>query len=53
MFRHLLFVLSSFAILILAPTAIAADLVGQASDIDGDTIEIHGWHIRIVEIRRN
>jgi endonuclease YncB( thermonuclease family) len=39
-----------FAILSLAPVASAADLVGQASIIDGDTIEIHGQRIRLFGI---
>jgi endonuclease YncB( thermonuclease family) len=34
----------------LAPVAFAADLIGQASIIDGDTIEIHGQRIRILDI---
>jgi len=34
----------------LAPTASAADLIGQASIIDGDTIEIHGQRIRLFGI---
>jgi endonuclease YncB( thermonuclease family) len=37
------------ALLMLAPTvpAVATDLIGRASIIDGDTIEIHGTHIRL------
>jgi endonuclease YncB( thermonuclease family) len=35
------------AALLLAPIAGAEDLVGQASVIDGDTIEIHGTRIRL------
>src|SRR5260370_40743547 len=33
-----------------APVTSAADLVGQASIIDGDTIEIHGQRIRLFGI---
>jgi endonuclease YncB( thermonuclease family) len=36
--------------LLLASAASAADLVGQASIIDGDTIEIHGQSIRLFGI---
>jgi endonuclease YncB( thermonuclease family) len=32
------------------PTAHADDLVGQASVIDGDTLEIHGTRIRVFGI---
>jgi endonuclease YncB( thermonuclease family) len=46
----ILAVLSSLAMLLLAPAASAADQVGQASIIDGDTIEIHGQHIRLFGI---
>src|SRR5205823_4268054 len=42
--------LSSLAILSLAPAASAADIIGQASIIDGDTIEIHGQRVRILDI---
>jgi endonuclease YncB( thermonuclease family) len=37
------------AVLLLASTgtAMPADLIGQASVIDGDTLEIHGMHIRL------
>jgi endonuclease YncB( thermonuclease family) len=31
----------------MAPPVLAADLVGQASIIDGDTLEIHGTRIRL------
>jgi len=48
--RRILAVLSSLAMLLLAPAASAADLVGQASIIDGDTIEIHGQSIRLFGI---
>ena len=34
----------------LAPTASAADLIGQASIVDGDTIEIYGQRIRLFGI---
>ena len=47
MLRRVLIVLSSLAMLFLAPAASAADLIGQASIIDGDTIEIHGQRIRL------
>src|SRR5437763_4833250 len=50
MLRHLLFALSPLAILSIAPAVRAADLVGQASIIDGDTIEIHGQRIRLFGI---
>ena len=36
--------------LALCGTAFADDLIGQATVIDGDTIEIHGTRIRIFEI---
>ncbi len=39
-----------FAGLALAPTAFAADITGRASVVDGDTIEIHGQHIRLFGI---
>jgi endonuclease YncB( thermonuclease family) len=37
------------ASLLLVPirAAVAADLIGQASIIDGDTLEIHGERIRL------
>jgi len=35
------------AILVSATTAFAGPLIGQASIIDGDTIEIHGQRIRL------
>jgi endonuclease YncB( thermonuclease family) len=34
-------------ILAIVPFALAADLAGQASIIDGDTLEIHGRRIRL------
>ena len=34
-------------ILAIVPFALAADLAGQASAIDGDTLEIHGTRIRL------
>ena len=34
------------AALVSAGVAVADDLTGQASVIDGDTLEIHGTHIR-------
>jgi endonuclease YncB( thermonuclease family) len=49
---RILAVLSSLAMLSLAPAASAADLIGQASIIDGDTIEIHGQRIRLTEIEK-
>jgi endonuclease YncB( thermonuclease family) len=36
-----------FAALSLGSVAFADDLSGQASIIDGDTLEIHGTHIRL------
>ncbi len=48
--RRVLIVLSSIVLLSLAPAASAADLIGQASIIDGDTIEIHGQRIRLFGI---
>jgi endonuclease YncB( thermonuclease family) len=50
MLRRLLIVLSSLALLSLAAAASTADVVGQASIIDGDTIEIHGQRIRLFGI---
>ena len=50
MLRRLLIALSSLARLFLAPAASAADLIGQASIIDGDTIEIHEQRIRLFGI---
>jgi endonuclease YncB( thermonuclease family) len=47
---RILAVLSSLAMLSLAPAASAADIIGQASIIDGDTIEIHGQRIRLFGI---
>jgi endonuclease YncB( thermonuclease family) len=47
------FLLRAFAIALLwshAPGASAADFIGQASIIDGDTIEIHGQRIRLFGI---
>jgi endonuclease YncB( thermonuclease family) len=46
----ILAVLSSLAMLLLAPAASAGDLVGQASIIDGDTIKIYGQRIRLFGI---
>jgi endonuclease YncB( thermonuclease family) len=39
--------LSLSFILVMVPLAFAADLIGQASIIDGDTLEIHGTRIRL------
>lgn len=39
-----------FVLLLSAATSWASDLTGQASVIDGDTIEIHGQRIRILDI---
>jgi len=50
MLRLLLICLSALAALHLTPAASAADLIGQASIIDGDTIEIHGQRIRLFGI---
>ncbi len=41
------FSLLALAVLLVPPRAIADDLIGQASIIDGDTIEIHGTRIRL------
>jgi endonuclease YncB( thermonuclease family) len=41
------FSLIALAVLLVSPRAIADDLIGQASIIDGDTIEIHGTRIRL------
>jgi endonuclease YncB( thermonuclease family) len=35
---------------VLSGAAFADDLIGQASVIDGDTLEIHGTHIRLFGI---
>jgi endonuclease YncB( thermonuclease family) len=48
--HRLLIVLWSLAVLSLAPAASAADLIGRASVIDGDTIEVHGQRIRLFGI---
>src|SRR6266404_3531394 len=48
--RRLLIALYSLAMLSFAPATSAADLIGQASIIDGDTIEIHGQRIRLFAI---
>ncbi len=48
--RRVLIVLSSIVMLLHAPAASAADIFGQASIIDGDTIEIHGQRIRLFGI---
>jgi endonuclease YncB( thermonuclease family) len=50
--RRFLIGLSSLVMLSLPllPDASAADLIGQASVIDGDTIEIHGQRIRLFGI---
>ena len=48
--RRLLIALYSLAMLSFAPATSAADLIGQASIIDGDTIEIHGQRIRLFGI---
>src|SRR5438874_5398102 len=48
--HRLLVVLIFLAIPALPPIASAADLAGQASIIDGDTIEIHGQRIRLFGI---
>src|SRR5882724_826293 len=48
--RIALLALSATILLASAPAAFAADLIGQASIIDGDTIEIHGQRIRLFGI---
>jgi endonuclease YncB( thermonuclease family) len=48
--RRLLLPLALIALSGLTPVASAADLIGQASIIDGDTIEIHGQRIRLFGI---
>ncbi len=46
--RELTPVLRAIAVLIaLLPAVAIADMTGQASVIDGDTIEIHGQRIRL------
>jgi len=50
MLRRVLFALSSLAMLPFVPVASAEDLAGQASIIDGDTIEIHGERILLLGI---
>jgi endonuclease YncB( thermonuclease family) len=45
--RQDILALASVALLWLAPTASAADLIGPTRIIDGDTIEIYGQHIRL------
>ena len=50
MLYRALITLSSLAMLLVAPASFAADLIGQASVIDGDTIEIHGQRIRLFGI---
>src|SRR5262245_41250346 len=39
-----------FALMLVAMPASAADLAGQATIIDGDTIEIHGTRVRLFGI---
>jgi endonuclease YncB( thermonuclease family) len=39
--------IAAFAALIFATAAFANDLAGQASIIDGDTLEIHGTRVRL------
>ena len=47
--RHLFKIGAALAFLIIGsiPAAFADDLTGQASVIDGDTLEIHGTRIRL------
>jgi endonuclease YncB( thermonuclease family) len=45
--KPLLFILSLAATLAMTSIAYAEDLVGRASVIDGDTIEIHGQRVRL------
>ena len=47
---HVRRLMITFAFAALTAPASAGDLVGQASVIDGDTIEIHGERIRILDI---
>ena len=47
---RVLIALLSFAMLSIASASSAADLIGQASIIDGDTIEIHGQRVRLFGI---
>jgi endonuclease YncB( thermonuclease family) len=42
--------LAMFATLSISGAALSDDLVGQASVIDGDTLEIHGTRIRLWDI---
>ena len=39
--------ISAFFLLLLSASALADDFVGQASVVDGDTLEIHGIRIRL------
>jgi endonuclease YncB( thermonuclease family) len=39
--------ISAFLLLLLSASALADDFVGQASVVDGDTLEIHGIRIRL------
>jgi endonuclease YncB( thermonuclease family) len=41
------FVLSALSLCMLIAPALATDLIGQTSVVDGDTIEIHGQRIRL------
>jgi endonuclease YncB( thermonuclease family) len=50
MLRQVILGLASLALPWLAPAAAAADLIGPARIIDGDTIEIHGQRIRLFGI---
>lgn len=44
---HNIFALAAVALLTHSPFALSADIMGQASVIDGDTLEIHGYRIRL------
>jgi endonuclease YncB( thermonuclease family) len=47
--RQAVAALGLFVALSMVPAASPADLIGQASIIDGDTIEVHGQRIRLIK----